>query len=203
MIRTHPREHIGIDCRGESIIGSTQAIRLVSAAVLSLFLAYLVVRPQSVLQSQPAGVSAEMTSIDGMIAAMYAVISGTAEKQRDWSAMRSLFFPGAILIRTAPDRNGKLTANILTPDDYVTRAGTYFETHRFFEHEISRKTETWGNIAHVFSTYESRTAEKDQKVLARGINSIQLYNDGKRWWILSIAWQEETPELPLPKDYLP
>jgi hypothetical protein len=185
------------------MIRSTQAIRLVSVAVLSFLIAYRVVRPQSVPQSLPSGRAAEVTSIDGMMSAMYAVISGTAGKQRDWGAMRSLFFPGAILIRTAPDRNGKLTANVLTPDDYVTRAGKYFETHGFFEHEISRKIERWGNIAQIFSTYESRTAEKDQKPLARGINSIQLYNDGKRWWILSIAWQEETPELPLAKDYLP
>jgi len=36
----------------------------------------------------------------------------------------------------------------------------------------------------------------------RGINSIQLFYDGSRWWIVSIYWQQESPEYPIPEKYL-
>jgi hypothetical protein len=36
----------------------------------------------------------------------------------------------------------------------------------------------------------------------RGINSFQLFNDGKRWWILSVYWQHESAEYAIPQKYL-
>jgi hypothetical protein len=56
----------------------------------------------------------------------------------------------------------------------------------FYEKEIARRTEQFGNIAHVWSIYESRHNEDDPEPFMRGINSIQLFNDGKRWWIVNI-----------------
>ena len=35
----------------------------------------------------------------------------------------------------------------------------------------------------------------------RGINSIQLVRDGKRWWIASVVWDTERPDNPIPADY--
>jgi hypothetical protein len=55
---------------------------------------------------------------------------------------------------------------------------------------------------HVFSTYEARQKADDPKPFMRGINSIQLFNDGKRWWVVSILWQSESPDNPLPEKYL-
>jgi hypothetical protein len=72
----------------------------------------------------------------------------------------------------------------------------------FFEKEVARRTESFGNIAHVFSTYESRRKSDDAKPFARGINSIQLMNDGKRWWIVTVFWQGEGPGNPLPEKHL-
>jgi hypothetical protein len=37
----------------------------------------------------------------------------------------------------------------------------------------------------------------------RGINSVQLFNDGRRWWIVSIYWQQENASVPIPEKYLP
>ena len=76
------------------------------------------------------------------------------------------------------------------------------EKEGFFESELARRVETYGHIAHVFSTYESRHSPKDPKPFMRGINSFQLLNDGKRWWVVTIYWEGETPENPLPKEYL-
>ena len=72
----------------------------------------------------------------------------------------------------------------------------------FFERELARRTDQYGNIAHVFSTYESFHKATDKEPFARGINSFQLLNDGKRWWVLTIYWQAETPDNPIPKEYL-
>ena len=89
----------------------------------------------------------------------------------------------------------------MTPQGYADQAGKYFKEHGFFEREISRKVESYGSITHIFSTYESReTAEG--KPFERGINSIQLFNDGSRWWIVDVYWTGETPDNPIPERYL-
>ena len=95
-----------------------------------------------------------------------------------------------------------MLSRVLTPDDYISRSGPLLETNGFFEREISKRVEKYGNIAHVFSTYESRHAKDDEKPFARGINSFQLMNDGKRWWIVTIFWQGEDDKNPLPAEYL-
>lgn len=157
---------------------------------------------------------ADVASIDSIIAALYDVISGPAGKKRDWDRFRSLFAPGARLIPTGARRppgtkpDAPLTGNeehasrTLTPDDYITRSSSLLEERGFFEREIARRTETYGHIAHAFSTYESRHKAEDAKPFQRGINSIQLMNDGKRWWVVSVFWEGETEKTLLPEKYL-
>ena len=132
----------------------------------------------------PAANPRDVESIDAIMGALYGVISGPAG-ERDWNRFRSLFLPEARMgaVRKKPD--GTFSASSFTPDGYVERAGSYFKEHAFFESEVSRKMEQFGQEAHVFSTYESRNA-KEEKPFARGINSLQLFNDGKRWYVVSI-----------------
>ena len=148
----------------------------------------------------PAANPKDVETIDAIMAALYNVISGPAG-ERDWNRFRSLFLPEARMgaVRKKPD--GVFSASSFTPDGYVERAGSYFKEHAFFESELSRETEQFGQEAHVFSTYESRNA-KDEKPFARGINSLQLFNDGKRWYVVSIFWDEERADNPLPQKYL-
>ena len=149
----------------------------------------------------PAANPADVASIDAIVAAVYDVISGPAGKKRDWDRMRSLFLPGARLIPTGPRQAGGYGSRVLTVEDYVTRGGPMLEKEGFFETESARKTESFGQIAHVFSTYESRHAP-GEKPFQRGINSIQLVNDGTRWWIVTIFWQGEDEKNPIPEKYL-
>lgn len=149
----------------------------------------------------PAANPADVASIDSIIAAVYDVISGPAGKKRDWDRMRSLFHPQAHLIPSGPRPDGTYGARALHVDEYITRASEFFEKEGFYEREVARRTETFGQIAHVFSTYESRHAPSE-KPFQRGINSIQLINDGKRWWIIDIFWQGEDAKNPLPEKYL-
>jgi len=148
---------------------------------------------------------ADVESIDAIIRATYDVISGPAGKKRDWERERSLFYPGARLIPTAtvPGRNDvDLAPLILDVEGYIARVEPLFAKEGFYEMEVARRVEQFGHIAQVWSTYESRHDLKDPEPFMRGINSIQLFNDGTRWWILSIYWQHESSRDPLPEKYL-
>jgi hypothetical protein len=151
----------------------------------------------------PQANPADVASVDAIIKAVYDVISGDAGQQRDWNRMRSLFHRDARLIPTGKNPNtGVYGARAMTPDDYIKRNEPFFAKEGFYEKEMARRTDLYGNIAHVFSTYEAFHKKDEKTHFMRGINSIQLLNDGKRWWIMTIYWQAETPETPLPKEYL-
>jgi hypothetical protein len=155
--------------------------------------------PQAAL---PAANPADVATPDAILAAVYNVISGPPGP-RDWDRFNSLFAPGARLIPIGPRKDTSGTGIfVMSPQDYATRAGSYFLKNGFAEREASRKSERYGNILQVFSTYESRHDAKDEKPFARGINSFQLYYDGTRWWVVTIMWEEETPANPIPKEFL-
>ena len=159
--------------------------------------------PNSQSAPAPQAKAEDVQSIESILAATYDVISGPAGKKRDWDRFRSLFYPGARLIPTGKRPNEtEVRARVLTPDDYVERGASSFAQQGFFERGVSNKVDHFGNIAHVFSTYESRHNADDAQPFQRGINSFQLVNDGKRWWIMTIMWQGETPDNPIPTEYL-
>jgi hypothetical protein len=149
-------------------------------------------------------IASDVVSIDAIIGAAYEVISGPAGKKRDWDRERSLFYPGAHIIPTAsvPGRNDvDLEPQIFDVEGYIVRVEPLLDKG-FFEKEVARQTEQFGQIAHVWSTYESRHDPNDPAPFMRGINSFQLFNDGRRWWIMSVYWQHETAEHSIPKEYL-
>jgi hypothetical protein len=149
--------------------------------------------------SVPAPKPEDVKSIDSIMAAVYDVISGPPG-ERDWSRFRSLFLPTARLTAATKGPDGAVRLRPMSADEYATRAGGYFLKNGFFEHPIVNRVQTFGNVAQVFSSYESRHAVGEAP-FARGINSFQLLNDGKRWWVVSILWDEERPDNPLPKDF--
>ena len=152
----------------------------------------------------PPADSADVESIDAITAALYDVISGDAGVARDWDRFLSLFVPGATLspVGRSPGES-TYRRRVITPDEYAGGIGESLETNGFHEVEIHRVTEQYGVIAHAFSTYESRRSASDPEPFARGINSIQLMNDGSRWWVVSIFWLGEGPGHPIPAKYLP
>jgi hypothetical protein len=154
----------------------------------------------------PAAKREDVESLDAIIAAIYSTISGPPGR-RDWDRLRSLFHSGARLIPcfvvTQGNAKGSASMRILTIDEYIKVAEPRLRDEGFFEREIARRVEHYGAIAHVFSTYESRHAQDDPRPFTRGINSIQLFFDGKRWWAVTIFWDSERPDDPIPGDYLP
>lgn len=145
----------------------------------------------------------DVKSLDNILTALYAVISGEKGVKRDWARFKNLFIEDAQLMPTGKNKAGKVGYQVMTPDDYVQTAGEYLVENGFHEVEISRKVEEYGSLVHAFSTYESYHSKNDAKPFARGINSIQLMNDGERWWVVSIYWLGETEAMPLPLNYLP
>jgi hypothetical protein len=151
----------------------------------------------------PAAAPADVASPHAIVAALYDVISGDVGVKRDRNRFLSLFYPGARLIPTgANPHTGRIGAEVLTPEQFVELSAPLMESKGFFEREVAHRVESFAGLAHVFSTYESRFRKADPKPFARGINSIQLVNDGKRWWVLTIAWSEESDTLALPQRYL-
>ena len=153
----------------------------------------------------------DVSSIDAIVAAAYDSISGPAGEKRNWDRERSLYYPGARLIPTAKPvtsdewqvtSENKIAPQILDIEGFIARVEPFFKENGFYEKEIARRTEQFGNVAHVWSIYESRRNEDDPEPFMRGINSIQLFHDGKRWWIVNIYWQQESAENPIPEKYL-
>lgn len=150
----------------------------------------------------PAAAPADVASVDAIVKAVYDVISGPAGAARDWNRMRSLFHPDARLVPVIGSGDDK-RARLLTVDDYVRRSGPMLERDGFFEREVARTATTFGDITHVWSTYEGRRAAADATPFLRGINSFQLVRQQGRWFVLQILWQSEADGGPLPAEFLP
>lgn len=144
----------------------------------------------------------DVGTIDGIMKAVYDVISGPAGQPRQWSRDRTLYIPEIRFVAMSEDRSGRPRAQVVSHQQFVDSSDSLLVKEGFYESEIHRVTERFGNIAHVFSTYESRN-KADGPVIARGINSAELFFDGKRWWIASNIWDDERPDNPLPAEYLP
>jgi len=145
----------------------------------------------------------KVQTLDSTIETLYGVISGEKGQERDWELFKYLFHPDAKLIPTGKNEAGEINATFLKPEDYISRFGKTLTDMGFFEKEIHRTVDTFGTITQIFSSYNSYRDQAMDKPFARGINSIQLLNDGKRWWIITIYWMQESEESPIPEKYLP
>jgi hypothetical protein len=105
-------------------------------------------------------------------------------------------------VATGKKPDGMMGKRLMFVEDYIKTSGPFLEKDGFYEKEIGRKSDRYGSVMHVFSTYESRRTLQDPKPFMRGINSIQLWFDGKRWWILTVFWQGESEDNPIPREHL-
>ena len=130
---------------------------------------------------------------------MYAMISGP-KGPRDWSRQANCFHPEARQIRTWVDPEGRPAMKMMGLDDYARDTTPFFAANDFFEVEIGRRIDLFGNIAHVWSAYEARSALDDAEPERRGINSIQLFRDpDKGWRIIAMIWDNEREGVELPE----
>lgn len=150
----------------------------------------------------PVADSQDVASVDAILGALYQVISGDSGVARNWDRFRSLLAPGARLIPIVRRPDGTFATRVLTPEEYIQTSGPFLVNNGFHEREIAHRSERYGQLVHVFSTYESRRRATDPTPFMRGINSIQLFHDGRRWWVMTIMWRGESPDLQLTPRYL-
>ncbi|MCA8964557.1 MAG: substrate-binding domain-containing protein [Planctomycetes bacterium] len=175
------------------------------ALTMSCLIAVLAAVPQRTEPENPphpAPRAADTASPGAVLDALYATISGPMGEKRDWQRLRSLFAPEGRMVAMVKDRAGGMRPVVLKVDDYVQRAGGALERDGFFELEIGRQTQRFGDMAHVFSSYECKHARDDAAPFLRGINSVQLVKQGGRWSILQILWEQEADAGPIPPQYL-
>ena len=155
--------------------------------------------PAELATKVPAAKGEDVKSMDGIMRALYEVISGPAGT-RDWNRFRSIFLPQARFTEVHKMPDGSFSVITWSVDEFVRDATEVFSKEGFYESGIVNSPERYGNMAQVFSSYESRHAP-GEKPFARGINSVQLLNDGTRWWVVSILWDSERPGNPLPAKF--
>ena len=180
----------------------TRRFRFLFAAVL--FLAFATA-PGQTMRRREAAPSADTASVEAAVAAFYASVSHGPGAAPDFERMRSIFLYVGMIVPPKPAGENFAVSDVDgLADRYEKSAAARKEKAAtgLVEREIARRTDCFGNVCHVFSTYESRFTEADAKPFERGIHSIQLLRDGRRWWIASVAWEVERPDNPIPAQYL-
>lgn len=137
--------------------------------------------------------SNDVATVDAILPALYETISGPRGQPRNWDRYRSFFLPGARLmpIVCAPGQAPRM--RMLSVEDYIRRVEPIFDSEDFWERETRRQTETFGRIAHVLSYYES-LRRPDGEPFEQGVNSLQLFYDDTRWWVVSVMWNTSRAE---------
>jgi hypothetical protein len=147
----------------------------------------------------------EQQALEDTLTTLYAAVSGPAGQPRDWERFRTLFLPGARMIptnRAIHNGQGGHPPDVMDIETFIRTTAPLLEPIDFHEVQIAMRVERFGCIAHVWSTYDSRRAPDAAEPFARGINSIQLYHDGARWWVVSVFWDSERTDNPIPPRYL-
>jgi hypothetical protein len=178
--------------------------RIMTAAVLLL----ASVATGQTSRRREAPPPADAASVESIVAALYASVSHAPDASPDFERMRGIFLYVGMLVPPAkPGEEIKVSDVDGLSDRYEKSAAARKDKAEaaagFFEREIARRTDCFGKVCQVFSTYESRHTSSDAAPFERGINSIQLVRDGKRWWIASVAWDIEKPDGVIPAQYLP
>jgi len=150
--------------------------------------------------AQSMGFDDDVETKEAIVVALYDVISGNPEDNRNWARFRNLFLPESRLIPTGKNKQGEFTLRAISPEEYIQMFMNNIKSG-FFEKELHQEVEEYGTIAHIFSTYETRETINGP-VTNRGINSIQLYNDGNRYYVVTIFWCAESMGFTLPSKYL-
>jgi hypothetical protein len=170
------------------------------ARVLSVAVLLLLAAP-SVGTAQSAQNPEDVATLDGIIKAYYEVVSGPAGEKADRARDEFLHHPSALVAITSVDGDGEPSIVAMSIGEYHDRFGGP-RSEGFYEFELHRDVQRFGNITHVWSTYAASLTPGGEP-FTRGINSIQLYNDGERWWITSWIYDSERAGNAIPAQYLP
>jgi hypothetical protein len=148
----------------------------------------------------PPADPADVGTIEGIVTAFYDVINGPAGKPRQWRRDSTLYMPKATFV-SMTEKDGQPAPEIMTPEEFRRAVNAELVKNGFFETEIGRRVERFGNVAQVRSAYEMRRGANGP-LLGRGVNYLLLYWDGTRWWIANAVWDNERPNNKLPSTWV-
>ncbi|WP_294328921.1 hypothetical protein [uncultured Chryseobacterium sp.] len=149
------------------------------------------------LKGQNKAFEKDAKTIDAIMKASYEVVSGEKGAKRQWERDQYLHHPKAVY--SYFDKEKQVQATLTLQEFHQATDDMVFNT-AFYENEINREVRVFGNIAQVWSTYETRL-EKNGQVKRRGINSIQLIFENNRWYIISWIFSGETDKNIIPKTF--
>ncbi|HEX6367907.1 MAG TPA: hypothetical protein VF006_03170 [Longimicrobium sp.] len=178
-------------------------VSLTVLAIMAACAPLVAQQPASPAVASPPADSLDVASPEAIVTALYDVISGPGTQERDWNRFRSLFLPGARLVYLQTTQTGEERLHPMTVEDFIGIVTPVYRTGGgFWERDAGHRIDRFGNVAQVFTAYETRRSAPDGPVAARGINSVQLVRHEGRWWVANLAWDTERPGNPIPPDYL-
>ena len=128
--------------------------------------------------------------LDELMALFYRVISFDEGGSPDWESMAGVFSTQARITRVTPEAIDHLDLKgFRNMAEEMIEVGAFTS---FFEREIARRTERFGNVMHVASAYETKISPDAVDYIERGVNSLQLVHEGGSWKICSLCWDDQT-----------
>ena len=140
----------------------------------------------------------DFSSLDGLFDALYSSISGPPGGQ-DFELSRRIHHPDARLVRTGVDSEGKPTLLSFSVDSYEANVRGLLSDMHFYEIETERRTVRFGNVAQSYSAYEARDRPEGGRLIKKGLNFAHLYNDGSRWWLMHLIWDDAREGVTVPR----
>jgi hypothetical protein len=131
-----------------------------------------------------------------MTTALYRAVSAEPGR-RDWDTVRKHYHPEARLVRTGVNPDGSVFVHAMSLPDYIENVETLLKDVQFSEVELSQDAVVFGNVARLTSVYEYTRRSPTESRQGRGVNFFTLVNDGTRWQIMSIVWDNERPGVSL------
>ena len=171
---------------------------------LTFLFAFILVTTTSFCQSRNADTANDLSTVDGIIHALYDDISGPVGQERNWNDFKNLFAENARMYIAVTNTDSSPVLKSLSPEEYVERNQSRLSDIGFSEDELYRIANNYGAGTQVFSTYESHYTNKNgEEDITKGINNIQLFFDGSRYFIASIFWDANAKNIEVPDRYLP
>lgn len=127
--------------------------------------------------------------IKNLLDCFYEIISGYRNQPRNWTQFITLISQDArfIIIRNS---GNNLNIEYYTVDQYIDRLKIFLSKNDFYEYGECYKIEIYNNLASAFTRYKAKRNKNDSVLIKQGINLVHFINDGHRWFISSMQWED-------------
>lgn len=135
---------------------------------------------------QPA---ADRIELEQVVDSFFAAFTSGPDSAQRLDTLRSLFIPGAIVVRTCgmtPEVSD--VERFIEPRAALLSAGALSD---FREWPVEGNLELFGDIAHWFGGYAKSWIADGAPVAGRGAKSVQFVRTEDGWRISALAWDDE------------